>query len=229
MMKILLQSHSVDIATQIKTYIEKHLPYEILMSFNPRDTEDTLSAKSIQAVFFDPEVFGEAELQFARELRAVGFHQPILIMANPSETRPYLGLAEKHKIHFLDKPFEFKALRGIAKKMMIQKGISQQMFPRFRTNQEVELESFASGARFTTHMFNLSKGGAYCEFAETPNDLTVGDLVRLKINLEDINRDYSVNARIVWTTRKGNYSGGHGAGVKFVKSQDIYSQLLEKM
>jgi len=229
MLKILLHSPSVSEATQIKTLIEKHLPYEMLMSFNVRDTEDMLTSRSIQALFYDTQSFSAADFQFARELRVLGFTQPILIMATAKEMEAYLKLAEKHKIHFLEKPFEFKALRGIARKIMVQRSLQQQMYRRFRTDQTAEVETFVSGSSFTSQMFNLSKGGAYCEFTDRPGELSVGDLVRLSVSLGDMHREYTMNARVVWTTRKGSYSGGYGAGVKFVKNADIYRHLMEKM
>jgi Tfp pilus assembly protein PilZ len=229
MLTILLHSISVDEATHIKTFVEKHLPYEVMMSFNTRDTEDALTSKSIQALFFNAASFESEDFVFVREMRSLGFSQPILVIASGQQKESILHMTDKYKLHFLEKPYEMKALRGISRKLLLQKNIHQQVHRRFGTNQQIEVEVLATGSRANSHMFNLSKGGAYCEFADRPTDLTLGDIVRLKIGLPDIDRHHTINARTMWTTRKGTYSGGHGVGFKFLRDGDVYRHMLEKM
>jgi Tfp pilus assembly protein PilZ len=93
---------------------------------------------------------------------------------------------------------------------------------------EATLETFISGERVETQMFNLSRGGAYFEVSERAN-LNVGDLLRMKVHLSDVDREHQVHGRIVWTTHKGHAAGGYGYGVRFMKGSDIYRNLLEKI
>ena len=90
------------------------------------------------------------------------------------------------------------------------------------------METFVSGETLPSQIYNLSMGGAYCEFF-TKTNVAVGDLVKLKVHLEDVGRQHAVNAKIVWVTRNGPCTGGQGAGMKFVKYDDVYRQLMEKV
>jgi Tfp pilus assembly protein PilZ len=77
-------------------------------------------------------------------------------------------------------------------------------------------------------MFNLSRGGAYFEMGKRPV-MNVGDLLRLKVHLSDVEREHHIHGRVMWTTHKGHAAGGYGLGVQFMKSTDIYRRLLEKV
>ena len=69
---------------------------------------------------------------------------------------------------------------------------------------------------------------AYFETEKKPA-ASVGDLVKMQVVLDDVSKSHMMSARIVWTTRKGAYSGGYGLGVKFVRNEEIYRSLLEKL
>src|SRR5690606_34559234 len=105
--------------------------------------------------------------------------------------------------------------------------VPKQLYPRFNTNQIAEIETLEDGGNLLTSMYNLSKGGAYCEF-DSPTPVTVGDMVRVRIHLDEKNSDYAINAKVIWTTAKGRFSGRFGCGMKFVSSRDIYKTLLSK-
>lgn len=227
MQKILLHSPSANDAYLIKSFLEKRLPYTVEVSHSNRQTEDMVVNRSIQLVIYDTTLFTGVDLQFLKEIRNVGYAFPFLVLG--ATESGILSGATKNRMHFLDKPYEFKALRGLTRKLMVQRSIHQQIHRRFRTQIKAKMESFINGESFETYMFNLSKGGAYCEFSGASNILGIGDLVRLKVNLEDVQRDYNLTARVVWTTRKGSYSGGHGAGLRFVKNNEVYKHLLEKV
>lgn len=229
MQKILLHSPSTNDAYMMKSFLEKRLPYAIELAHSNKQMEEIIANRPIQLVIYDTAQFTGQEFQYLRDIRGLGYSYPFLILSNNQGSEALLAQAAKNKMHFLDKPYEFKALRGMTRKLMVQRSIQQQMHRRFRTQIQAKMETFIHGESFETQMFNLSKGGAYCEFSGASNVLGIGDLVRLRVNLEDLQRDYTLTARVVWTTRKGAYSGGHGAGLRFVKSGDIYRHLLEKV
>ncbi|MGE0763982.1 MAG: PilZ domain-containing protein [Bdellovibrionales bacterium] len=213
---------------QIKNFIETRLPYEVSISFDRKMTQDLLGQRSIQMLLFETNKFVENDLILLKDVRASGFVYPSLIIAESIEVPNFLAVAEKFKTHLLTKPFEFKALRGITQKLMLARSVPQQMHRRFRTQQNTVLETYLTGEVISSQMYNLSVGGAYFEFNDKPR-VAVGDLVRLKVNLNDVSREHCVNARVVWTTRKGMNGGGFGAGVRFIKGQDIYRQLMDKV
>lgn len=228
MQKLLLNYRDLKQAELLKSFLESRLPYEILLSSDPRETEVTITSKAIHLVLYETKSFSSTDFQFTKEIRSLGYSYPILVLSESIGFEEFFQVADKNKVHFLEKPFEPKALSGIVRKLMTTRQIPQQMFRRFKTNQTSMVETYLSGEALNGQMFNLSVGGAYFEFPKKPN-LVTGDLVRLKVNLEDISREYAVHARVIWTTHKGAYSGGPGCGMKFVKGQEIYKQLMEKV
>lgn len=227
MQKLLLQCNSLEDAPQLKSYLESRLPYEVLLSFGKYETENIITRKSVQLFIYDTTEFDTSEANFLSEVRNLGYIYPILVLAKNAEGRD-LEMMSKFKAHFLEKPVDFKALRGVTRKLMTQKNINAQKFKRFKTIQDAQVESYISAETLSSKMFNLSKGGAYIEFATKPA-LSIGDIVKVQVPLKDLSRNHQFNAKVVWTTRKGSYSGGFGAGLEFVKSKDVYRQLMDKM
>lgn len=228
MQRILLSCKSIDDARFLKNYIETELPYQVVLAFSPRDIQAALKSKNIHLLMLQTGNLAQQDINYALELRQEGFVYPMMMITDALGDLPIDDVSDKHKIYFLERPFELKTFKGLARKLMVSKTVPQQIFRRYRTNITATLETFISGERYYTHMFNLSRGGAYFELTQKPT-VGVGDLLRLKVNLSDVDREHHIHGRVVWTTHKGHAAGGYGLGVKFMKGSDIYRNLLEKV
>jgi len=228
MQRVLLNCKSIDDARFLKNYIETELPYEVILSFDQKGIEAAIKAKNIHLLMLQTGNLAAQDIAYARTIRAMGFNYPLLMITDALGDLNIEEVNEKHKIYFLERPFELKTLKGLAKKLMVTRVVPQQVFRRYRTNLSATLETFISGDKYHTHMFNLSKGGAYFEMNKKPT-VAIGDLMRLKVHLSDMEREHHVHGRIVWTTHKGHAAGGYGLGIKFMKSTDIYRNLLDKV
>lgn len=213
---------------QIKSFLETRLPYEVSISFDKKMTHDLLLQRPTNLLLYESNIFAEADLQLIKDLRGQGFFYPSLIVAKTFEIQNRAAVLEKCKAHFMEKPFEFKALRGVTQKLMLSRAVPQQMHKRFATQQNAVIEPYNTSDVINSQMFNLSVSGAYCEFANKAR-LAIGDLVKVRINLDDIARERSVNARVIWTTRKPTSGTGSGIGLRFVKSNDVYQQIMDKL
>jgi Tfp pilus assembly protein PilZ len=228
MQRVLLSCKSVDDARFLKNYIETELPYEVVLAFGTKDIDAQLKAKNVHLLMLQTGNLAKQDIQYALQLRADGFNYPMMMITDALGDLKIEELSDKHKIYFLERPFELKTFKGLARKLMVSRTVPQQVFRRYRTNITATLETFISGERYYTHMFNLSRGGAYFELTQKPM-VGVGDLLRLKVNLADMEKEHHIHGRIVWTTHKGHAAGGYGLGVKFMKSTDIYRNLLDKV
>lgn len=228
MQRILLSCKSIDDARFLKNYIETELPYQVVLAFNPKDIQTAIKSKNIHLLMLQTGNLAQQDINYALELRQEGFVYPMMMITDALGELPIDDVSDKHKIYFLERPFELKTFKGLARKLMVSKQVPQQIFRRYRTNITATLETFISGERYYTHMFNLSRGGAYFELTQKPT-VGVGDLLRLKVNLSDVEREHHIHGRVVWTTHKGHAAGGYGLGVKFMKGSDIYRNLLEKV
>ena len=230
MQRVLLSCKSIDDARFLKSYLETELPYEVFLAFEPKEIEASLKGKkSIHLLMLQTGNLAKQDLAYALQLRQSGFTQPIMMITDSVGVAANIEeIHERYKIYFMERPFELKTLKGVARKLMVAKTIPQQVFRRYRTNLAATLETFISGDRFETHMFNLSRGGAYFELQKKPA-VAIGDLLRLKVHLQDMEREHHIHGRVVWTTHKGHAAGGYGLGVKFMKTTDIYRNLLDKV
>lgn len=228
MQRVLLSCKSTDDARFIKNYIETELPYEVLVAYDHKEIENSLRQKTIHLMMLQTGNLAEQDIAYAQQLRTTGYNYPMLMITDSLGGMSIEEVHNKYKIYFLERPFELKTLKGLARKLMVAKQVPQQVFRRYRTNLTATVETFISGEKYHSHMFNLSRGGAYFELDKRPS-VTVGDLLRLKVNLADMEREHHIHGRIVWTTHKGHAAGGYGFGVKFMKSTDIYRTLLDKV
>lgn len=228
MQKLILCGDSKAELARLQKFLESRLPYEVMLSFSPQHTKNLIASRAVHLLLYDKVTFSGEDYQFTKDLRSMGFMYPILALTETVSFQGLQELSEQNKIHFLIKPYEARSLKGLVRKLMTLRYISHQQYRRFPTNQPATVEAFISGNSQTSQMFNLSQGGAYFEFKKRP-DLTAGDLVRLKVRLDELAREYAVNARVVWVTHKGSYAGGPGVGVQFVKGSEVYRHLIDKV
>ncbi|HAG92387.1 MAG TPA: hypothetical protein DCL41_10965 [Bdellovibrionales bacterium] len=228
MQKLLLEFNNLEDMRVVKKDFERELPFEVIPALNPRETNRALSNKSIQLIVMQSKQFRQPEMDRVHELRKLGYSYPLLIIQDHMTPLAERMAEEDSKIVFLDKPFELRTLRGITRKLLTSRSLSKQQFKRYHTNQKVAIETFISGENVDTKMFNLSKGGAYFEVSKKPG-LGVGELLRLRFQLDQVEKEHHIHGRIVWTTPKGHSAGGFGIGVKFIKTEDIYRHLLQNV
>lgn len=173
------------------------------------------------AVIINVPEWNTREEQCLIDLRKTGYTGPVLVTAKADQSSSLKELIEMKDVTFLDKPFETRDLVGLVRKMLKARQIAQQVHRRFPTAQEAEIES-ASG-KLITRVRNLSKGGAYLEFL-TAAPLRVGETVKLRMELKDLNRTYVMPARVVWTARSS--SRGAGVGLEFTGTGDVKSLVV---
>lgn len=228
MQRVLVCCRSINDSELIKGYLEAKLPYEVLIANDSRGVDGALRATNIHLLLMQTGNLAIEDIAYAQRLRKEGFSYPLLVITNAVGSSNIEELHDKHRITFLERPFEVATLVGLVRKLMVTRSAHQQIFRRYRTNLMATLETFISGERFETHMFNLSRGGAYFELGKRPS-VGVGDLLRLRVHLSDVSREHNIHGRVVWTTHKGHAAGGYGIGIKFMKGADIYRNLLDRV
>lgn len=228
MQRLLLEFSNLEDARLVKKDFEKELPFEVTAALNSRETNKILSNKSVQLIVYQTKEFGDTQVDRIHELRRGGYSYPILVILDRANSMAERFSTEEARVVFMEKPFDLRTLRGLTRKLMTSRKVSRQQFRRYRTNQKVSIETFISGENVETRMFNLSMGGAYFEVGKKPG-LGVGELLRLKFQLDQVEKEHQIHGRIIWTTPKGHSGGGYGIGVKFIKHEDIYRHLLQNV
>lgn len=168
-------------------------------------------------VIFNFNDWNQNELQFVEGLRKEGYERMIMILAKADAPTAVQNLALLERVVYLEKPFEIRDLVGIAEKAISQQTVAQRIYRRFNTEQQATVE-FSGGETggnraIASRIFNMSKTGAYLEL-NSLQDVSVGETVKLRMELEDVSRTYVMPAKIVWTQIMGR-TGGTGVGVHF--------------
>lgn len=168
-------------------------------------------------VIFNFNDWNQNELQYVEGIRREGYERMIMILAKADAPTAVQNLALLERVVYLEKPFEIRDLVGIAEKAISQGAVAQRIYRRFNTEQQATVEFSAgdSGASraIASRIFNMSKTGAYLEL-NSLQDVSVGETVKLRMELEDVSRTYVMPAKIVWTQIMGR-TGGTGVGVHF--------------
>ena len=163
------------------------------------------------------------EALLIQELRKTGYVGPILVLAKADPAVVNRDLRAISDIVFLPKPAASKDILGVVRKQLLARKVAQQRHRRFPTSQDAEIEIESTGGRMISRVRNLSKGGAYLEFM-TASALKVGELLTVKLELKDLQRTYTLPAKVVWSNKAG--SRGLGIGVEFTGRGDVARSIL---
>ena len=163
-------------------------------------------------VIFNFHDWSQDELKWVEALRTGGYRHTIVILAKADVPTAVQNLALLERIIYVEKPYENRDLVGIAEKALVNGAITQQVHKRYNTEQEAQVE-FGVGRTYASRIFNLSRTGAYLEL-NALQDVKIGETVKLRMELENVNRTYVMPARIVWTQLMGR-TGGTGVGLHF--------------
>lgn len=108
-------------------------------------------------------------------------------------------------------------------KMSAAINVPGQKFPRYETNQNVELYSLSSSQSMGAKMLNISYGGLQCA-CPVDSNFKMGEYVRLNVKLTDLQKSHTLNAKVVWVEE--NTQAPKKMGLAFVSNQDMYSEML---
>ena len=210
----------VEDEAKLKAFVERELGLEVLLARGDLAMRAAIKSDTVSLVLRHSGESVVRDLAFAREVRDWGFNKPIIAFTDSAGE----GLISAPGVCFVERPHDPEVLKGVARKMLAAEVVPQQIFRRYAVNLSVRVETYDAGAPLETKMFNLSRGGAYCEFGHKPS-VRVGDLLRLRVWLNEVEREHTVSGRVVWTTAKGRLAGGYGLGLKFMNYTDMYRRL----
>ena len=173
--------------------------------------------------------YNSSQRKIITQMRNQGYLGPIVVVARASNPATAKEVQSIENVTFLEKPYDTKDLVGISRKHIFAAQVRQRVFRRYRTNQKTIVERYTKEDSKEGTVLNLSKGGAYVE-GEFEN-LDVGELLRLQINLNEVDREYTMPARVIWKVGRENALNqtNTGIGVEFVRSDEVYKYLMNSV
>lgn len=91
---------------------------------------------------------------------------------------------------------------------------------RYQTNETAFVEVQGRSGKILCRMNNLSATGAFFEIVNSHFTPKQGDLVRVTINLKQLNKSHTLHGHIVW-------SRGLGLGIAFLKAKDVVKKIAK--
>lgn len=176
-------------------------------------------------VVFNLNKFSEDKLEMAKHLRDMGHYFPLMAIAKEPTFDTLLQIETLPNTVLLEKPYDDKDLVGLAQKLIAGATVNQRIFRRFITNQMASVEVFPTGDVLHSHIFNLSRGGAYLEVANEVS-LNKGDIIKVDVKLRQLNKRHGFHAKVIWTSDKASWNKGKAVGIEFLKSENIYAEML---
>lgn len=151
---------------------------------------------TVKLVVLDLENWLPSDELALNELRKSGYAGPVIVLTKRLAEAASLGYTEE-RIVFYDRSHGENELMGIGKRLIRGGAPHPRKHPRHFTNENAELRLDGQPHIYAVKIGNLSKGGALVE-VERSFAIRVGDVVVLKIHLTQLNRLYSVRARVAW-------------------------------
>lgn len=212
----------------LKQQLTKTTGYEVELVSVAQRAIQRITAGKVDLCVFNFDLFTKDKIKLASDLRSLGYDFPVLVLSRIISTDSYEAIRNMHNTILLEKPFEQKDLHGLSEKLINGTNVHQRHHRRFYTNQKALISPFQGGDATLAKLFNLSRGGAYLESTEKPK-VKKGDIVQVNVQLNEVYRQYNVNAKVIWTTTDGLWGTGSGYGIEFLKAKDVYRDLLHKI
>ena len=93
---------------------------------------------------------------------------------------------------------------------------------RALTKEKAAVEVYGRDTELSiANVLNLSKTGACLQWVEGTKNLSKGDLIRLTVTLNSINRKHKMSAEVVW-------SDGQKSGIQFLNQEQLLTKMLTR-
>lgn len=226
--KFLLVSKKSADSVRITQEIEKNKRYRVTGVESAVEATSAISKGGIDCLVFNFETFSLSKTKLVTDARNLGNKFPIIIFAALVQKEALEHVKKLGNVVIIEKPFESKDVWGICEKFVQGRKVNQRIFRRFFTDQSAAVEKTGSGETMNVNIYNLSVGGAYVELPSGGN-IAAGDIINMTIHLDKVSREYKVDALVVWASPSGFWKGNPAAGLRFMKTNDVYRNLLDKL
>ncbi|MES2770194.1 MAG: response regulator [Bdellovibrionota bacterium] len=225
--KILLVGSDAEATREVRNLLTLNKLYKVIQAADGHEAVRKLSQDKMNLIMCDMDILTEEKMNVVKNFRGLGYGCPVIMLSRAIAPKAHELLKTFPKSVIMEKPFEHKHFFGVISKLLEGREVPQQSHKRFYTNQETVVEQIGKNKQYECSMLNLSKGGAYLEIADAAAD--VRGIVKMKVSLNEVDKQYEVNARVVWNSKSSIWGKGQGVGVEFIQAKDVYRNLLNNL
>lgn len=229
MKRILLIANSFEEQEKLEDIVQHHSPggfvFETTASFG-QDAVYWLSQPPEVVVIELPDD-DMLQVYYLNKLRSVVPKTQRIIILCPNVSGALIKLSQEfQRIRLMKAPVDsFMLYRALLDFTKTYEPGKQQLQPRYLTDQRVEVTSDWKQGKTEGRMKNLSLSGAYIEVSSLGFEMVPKDFIKLSIFAPTSAKFFVFDAKVVWS--KSLPQGGHGFGVMFTNSEDVYNNLLK--
>lgn len=227
MYRILLISRFNQEGLALKTAIGFQTEFEVEWVRTPQQATQSLAKQLPDMAIINVDHFNQQKQLMALQMRQMGFQFPILYLCN-SGARLFSKLSRRlGSTAILEKPCTDAELLGVIDKLRKGMRVSPRAYRRFSTDQIADVEYWNTGRKINGQILNLSLGGAQLKL--TDSSIRTGDVLKLNVELNQVAKRHEVNAKVVWAGEYDPITRSSQIGVQFVKTVEIYKNLLNRI
>lgn len=93
--------------------------------------------------------------------------------------------------------------------------------PRYPTNEKAAVEIYGKTGTSLARLKNISRSGACIEWMQPDFAVQPGDLVRMTVKLNALNKSHNLSAEVVW-------KDGNTSGITFLTSDQVFERIIER-
>ncbi|MDZ4676029.1 MAG: PilZ domain-containing protein [Oligoflexia bacterium] len=221
----LLISHVEEIGSEIESALTTGRAFTLHRVASLSEALQKLSDGEIKCVIFSIPVFHQKSVKFISKLRDIYREMPIIIVSGKIQREAFDSATEIKRVVILEQSFVKTELLAICEKVAKGHEIYQRKTKRFSTDQMVDLERMLTGEVMKGFLFNLSQGGAFINIER--GVIVPGDILKMNVKLDKLDKSHLVFAKVIWVLQQGFGLNKPGAGLKFMKAEEVYSSLLD--
>lgn len=226
--KFLLLSQATDSAAEILSNLERHPQFDVHFEPTAKRAVKYLAEGKIDCLILNIERFGTRQVPLIKQIRALGHNFRIFVFTEKAvlDAEAFLRLPNVMLFNISSIDLN-KDLLGLCSRFLTGKGYPfnpARKARRFSTEQKGFVENVLTGRTAWSSVLNMSSTGAYLEM--NTGSVNIGDLVKLTVKLEKLNKTRTVNGEIAWIGVSPK--GREIAGFRFIKAGDFYIKLFAK-
>jgi DNA-binding NtrC family response regulator len=184
---------------------------------------DSLESSKPQLMVLDIQTVNRMVFPFIAQVRKLQTSCPIIVIGPLSSTFDVNELHKDKNVFYLRADYHKDQLKGLARNCLLQEKLKQRRDQRFEVKEHAVLEAYSSDYKVDTVINNISRSGV--RIVGDLSGLKKGDLLRLHINFDKINKERTMSARVVWKGKDENDQ--EAAGLEFVSQKAVYQYLLK--
>jgi predicted SpoU family rRNA methylase len=227
--KFLLFASEVEGSEELKKEIESSGIGDIEKVRSLDLARTQVSSGEVQGLILNLKIFSLNEVKLVDLFYALNNNIMIIVVSRQIDEAAYSKVKDLKHVVLLQRPFrEAKVIALFCKKMITGRETFRREHFRYMSNQHGSIEVLSNKNVHMGNIVNISRGGALFESDHDMN-LVDHEIVRLGIQLSEINKIHIMTAEIVWISPFDPKTKKMSIGLKFLGSKELVNALYNEL